>query len=220
VRNFSIAVFTVVVSAQTRISVRQMSDLNAGRRTPAMLVLAQNCSSTYPCLVRFGSRVVSLLQSASVTLGGTVTGNSIAYIYVAPSGLLTVGHNAPAGNTVMCSIGCTVFRGLTQFPEDSVPLFTWSMTWTGGTGAWDAAGGRDMRAFLGTKTVTAGPGIQITDVMGESVVAVNSTLVGTRVAVPASSTSNCTPPAFALNPTHLYICYQANLWARIATTAF
>lgn len=208
------------VFRQARVSV---PDIQRNTSNPAVLDLAQNCSSAAPCLVGFGSRVVSLLQSATVTLGGTATGFSIGYIYVSPSGMLTVGHNAPAGNTVTCSTGCTVMRGVTQFPENVVPLFTWSMTWTGGAGRWDAAGGFDKRALVSTKTLVAGPGVQITDVMGESTIGVNTAVVGMRVAVPATATTQCAPGSWAMdvvNPAHLYICYRNDSWVRIPTFGF
>src|SRR5262249_22073663 len=112
-----------------------------------------------------------VVASSTVTLSA---GTGTAYLYIDPSGVLTVGHNL----TVSCSLGCTVASGVTSFPVGSVPLYSWTAT----NGVWDANGGNDRRAFLSTRNVSGGAGIVALDVGTQTVVAVDSATVPSYLA--------------------------------------
>jgi hypothetical protein len=116
--------------------------------------------------VRLGSAVFSVVTSATLTLSA---GTGTAYLYVDPSGVLTVGHNL----TLTCSTGCTAVSGVTSFPVGSIPLFSWTAT----NGVWDASGGIDRRAFLSSRNISAGAGMVALDLGTQTVVAVDSATV-------------------------------------------
>ena len=158
----------------------QLGDLQLVRNASNVLVIGSGCSLATPCNVHFGSTVYTFTSGATATVSGTATG--VLYVYVTPTGTLTVGSNL----TVACA-GCTTQSSVTSFPPDSVLLGTWSVT----NGALDITGGQDFRALLGTKNLVAGSGIVSTDTNGAAVLSVDTTLVGVRVSVPASSTAAC-----------------------------
>ncbi len=149
----------------------QLGDLSLVMTSATVLTAGLNCSPTTPCNVRLGSTVISVVASVTMTLSG---GTGTAYLYVDPSGVLTVGHNL----TLACSSGCTAASGVTSFPVGSLPLYSW--TATGGT--WDANGGSDRRAFLSTRNVSAGAGILTLDLGTQTVVAVDSATVPSYLA--------------------------------------
>ncbi|MGA8311025.1 MAG: hypothetical protein WB755_13415, partial [Terriglobales bacterium] len=105
------------------------------------------------------------------------------------SGILMVGHNL----TVACSAGCVQQSGVTSFPANVIPVYTWTAT----TGAWDAPGGRDQRAFLTAKTLAGGQGIILTETPGQSTIAVDNGVVPTYLTnsavlnFPSISTGAC-----------------------------
>lgn len=146
----------------------QLGDLSLVMTTPTVLTAGLNCSPATPCNVRLGSAVISVVTSATVTLSG---GSGAAYLYLDSSGILTVGHNL----TLSCSIGCTAVSGVTSFPVGSLPLYSWTAT----TGVWDANGGNDRRAFLSTRSLSAGAGMMTLDLGTQTVVAVDSATVPT-----------------------------------------
>jgi hypothetical protein len=90
-------------------------------------------------------------------------------------------------------------------------LFTWSAT----GGAWDSTGGLDLRAFLSTRSVIAGTGLITADVSGQTVVSADTSVVGVRVAAPASSTATCVQGNYAADATYFYQCLSANSWVRV-----
>ncbi len=112
------------------------------------LSVGTGCSPSTPCNVRFGNTVYSFQSSASVAI---TSGAGIAFIYISSSGLLTVGHNM----SLTCSAGCVAQTGVSAFPTDSIPLYSWSST----AGAWDASGGIDYRASLSSKNFACGTGL-------------------------------------------------------------
>ena len=152
----------------------QLGDLSLVLTTSNVLTAGLNCSPATPCNVRLGSTVVSVVTSSTVTLSA---GSGTAYLYLDPSGLLTVGHNL----TLSCSVGCTAVSGITNFPVGSIPLYSWTAT----NGVWDASGGSDRRAFLSSRNISAGAGIVALDLGTQTVVAVDSATVPTYL----SSTS-------------------------------
>jgi hypothetical protein len=149
----------------------QLGDLSLVMTTPTVLTAGLNCSLATPCNVRLGSSVFSVVASATATVSA---GTGIAYLYVDPSGVLTVGHNL----ALVCSTGCTAVSGVTSFPVGSVPLFSWTAT----NGVWDAGGGNDRRAFLSTRNISAGAGVVTLDLGAQTVVAVDSATVPSYLA--------------------------------------
>ena len=138
----------------------QLGDLAVTRTSSTVLTIGAGCTSTSPCNVRFGTQVYSITNSATATISGNGTGT--AYVYVNGSGIVMVGHNL----TVACSAGCLQQSGITSFPPNVLPVYTW----TANTGTWNNPGGADQRAFLSSKTLAAGQGIVITEAPGQTTI--------------------------------------------------
>ncbi|MGH9663556.1 MAG: hypothetical protein ACRD9L_03925, partial [Bryobacteraceae bacterium] len=171
--------------------------------TGSVLTIGANCSTTNPCNVGFGNNTYSIGGSATATLS---SGTGVAYIYVSSAGALTVGH----AMTLTCSSGCVAQSGVTAFPINSIPLFTW----TASGGSWNANGGLDRRAFLSTKTFTTGIGLIGADVGGQAVLSIDTSLVGLQTTAPAASSSTCTAGTWAKDASYFYVCVSANSWRR------
>jgi uncharacterized protein (DUF2237 family) len=146
----------------------QLGDFQATQTGSKALTVGGSCSSTTPCNVRFGNTVYSFTQSCTATIGA---GSGTAYIYIANGGVLTVGHNL----TVTPSSGCVAQSGVTSFPYDSVPLFTWTAT----SATWDTGGGRDLRGWLSTKNISAGVGVTTVESGGRTTIGVDTAAVPT-----------------------------------------
>jgi hypothetical protein len=200
-------------------STSALTDLIVSKTGSNTLSIASSCSATAPCNVRFGSRTVSVNTPATATVPSGANVIGVAYIYLSSQGQITVGNSMG----VTCS-GCTALNGITQFPADSIPLFTWSVT----GGVWDSTGGVDVRAFLSNKSIIAGTGIITADAAGQTAVSVDTTAVAAvltpnfavRVSVPASATAACTPGNYAADSSFLYQCVSANTWLRVALTTW
>ncbi|MDQ6678893.1 MAG: hypothetical protein M3Z09_16540 [Acidobacteriota bacterium] len=132
------------------------------------LTIGAGCSSASPCNVRFGTTVISVASSSSVTL---LSGSGTAYFYVTASGTVSVGSNLG----VSCSGGCSTVSGIANFPVNSLPVFMWTAVGN----SWDANGGRDVRAYLSGKLISAGTGMLLVDSGQQSTVAVDTTLIPT-----------------------------------------
>jgi hypothetical protein len=171
----------------------QLGDLSLVMTTSTVLTAGLNCSPATPCNVRLGSTVFPITTSSTVTITG---GTGAAYLYLDPSGVLTVGHNL----TLTCSTGCTASSGVTAFPPGSVPLYSWTAT----NGVWDSSGGTDRRAFLSTRNISAGLGIVALDAGTQTIVAVDSatvpTYLSTSTVLDFSSVApgSCSEAGFAL----------------------
>jgi hypothetical protein len=181
----------------------QLGDLQATKTSGTVLTIGANCSAANPCNVHFGSTVFAITAGATATLSGNSTG--ILFVYVSVNGMLTVGHNM----SVTCN-GCAAQSGVTSFPADSVPIATWSVT----NGSLDATGGQDFRAVLGTKNVIAGQGVTASDTNGNTIVSVDSSLIGLRVPVPSSATTACQAGSWSFDSNYVYVCVATNTWRR------
>jgi len=186
-----------------------LGDFAVTRTSASTLAIGGNCSVSTPCSARFGSLVYSFGASAAVTI---TAGSGLAFIYVSSAGALTVGHNV----TASCNSGCVAQSGVTAFPPDAIPLFTWSAT----NGAWDANGGADQRAFLSSKSVTAGTGLTSVEVSGKTQLSADPSVIGLRTSVPATSSSACTAGSWATDSSYFYLCVGANTWRRAALASF
>ncbi len=187
----------------------QLGDFAVTRTSTTTLSIGANCSTTTPCQVRFGALVYSFENGATATISA---GSGSALVYVSSAGVLTVGSTL----TVGCSSGCTALSGISSFPADAIPVFIWSAT----TGTWDASGGADQRAFLSSKSVTAGTGITTAEISGKTQLSVDTTVIGLRVAAPATSSSACTAGSWATDGSFFYLCTATNVWARALLSTF
>jgi hypothetical protein len=165
----------------------QLGDLAVVSTSSTVLTIGANCTAASPCNVRFGYQVFSITNSATATISSNGTG--VAYIYLTGSGTLTVGHNL----TVACSTSCTQQAGITSFPANVIPIYTWTAT----NGAWNSSGGLDQRAFLSSKALAGGQGIIVTETPGQSTLAVDTGVIPTYLTSSATlsfssiSTNTC-----------------------------
>lgn len=178
----------------------ELNDFGAALTSATVLTIGGNCSTTTPCNVRFGNTTYSFTRSCTATIGA---GTGTALIYVSSGGTLTIGHNL----TVSASAGCMAQPSVTAFPAEAVPLYTW----TAASGAWDSGGGRDYRAFLSQKTISAGTGAVAVESGGRTTLGVDTAtvptfLTGTSVmnfpSIPGGSCSadlSFTAPGAAVN---------------------
>lgn len=187
----------------------QLADLAASLTSQSTLTIGANCSTAAPCNVRFGSVTHSFTSSTSATV---TAGTGTAYGYLDSAGNLTVGHTM----TVSCASGCLAVAGVSAFPSNSVPLFTW----TASNGAWNATGGVDWRAFQSTTNVAGGPGLLGATANGVTTLSVDPTSVGMLAPVPATSSSACTKGTWSIDTSFYYICVAANSWRRAALSTW
>lgn len=187
----------------------QLGDFQTTRTSANTLTIGPGCTSATPCHSRFGAQAYTYNTGATVTISG---GTGAAYIYISNAGVLTVGHNV----TASCSTGCTAQSGVSGFPADAIPLFTWTAT----SGAWDASGGTDQRAFLSSQVLASTTGIQITQTSGQNSIGVDTTVVGLRVAVPSTSSASCVTGTWASDTNFYYVCVSANTWKRATLSSF
>jgi hypothetical protein len=187
----------------------QLGDFLVTRTGPTTLAIGAACSAATPCKGRFGTQVYSFPAGGAVTVS---SGTGTAYLYISSAGALTVGHNLTAN----CSSGCTAQSGVSAFPLDCIPLFTWTAT----NGTWDSSGGIDQRAFLSTQILGAGAGIQLTQTPGQNTILADPTVVGLRVAAPPTSSSACVTGTWAVSTSYYYVCVSTNTWVRAALSSF
>lgn len=186
----------------------QLGDFAVSQTSGTVLTVGPNCSFTTPCNVRIGALAYTLTNPITVTLSSG-TGN--VYIYFASTGALTVGHNM----IVSCSGSCTAPPGITAFPADAVPLYTWHAT----SGAWDATG-TDQRAFLSSKNVIPGAGLMATELAGQTTIAADPSIIGLRVSVPGTSATACTTGSWAMDTSFYYLCVTTNSWRRATMSSW
>jgi hypothetical protein len=117
-----------------------------------ILTIFPGATGLKPCVVSIGDVEYVFVSPATVTLAGTGTGQ--AFVYVAPGGVLTVGHEL---NISSCT-GCTATARVSAFPAFTRHIGIASAT----AGTWDATVS-DRRGWLSAapKLVNAG-GITIT----------------------------------------------------------
>lgn len=190
-------------------TVSQLSDLEPSETSSTVLTLGASCSPVTPCNVRFGGTTYAFTAATSATISA---GTGTAFIYLDPSGNLTVGHNL----TVSCATGCVAVSGITAFPSNSIPLFTWTAT----NGAWNTNGGTDWRSFQSITDLTAGTGLLSATANGVTTVSVDPTQIGLCTAVPASSASTCTKGEWSVDTSYYYVCVAANTWLRAALSTW
>jgi len=190
-------------------SASQLGDLAVILNAPSTLVIGPGCVPVRPCNARLGSLTFSFTASASAAIS---SGTGTAFIYLDSTGRLTVGHNM----TVTCASGCQAVSGVTGFPSDSLPLFTW----TAANGTWDSAGGTDVRAFQSTTNVAAGLGMLAAIANGRTTLSIDPTLIGVWSPPPAISSAACSAGAWSMDANFYYLCIAANTWRRVALSTW
>ena len=113
--------------------------------------------------------------------------------------------------TLSSCTGCTAVGGVTSFPADSIPLYSWSAT----SGQWASNGGTDWRSMISTKNVTAGIGLVDVSAGGATTLSLDTAVVGLRVAVPATSLTACTSGSWAADGSFFYMCQATDSWLRV-----
>jgi hypothetical protein len=172
-----------------------------------ILTIGSICSSSTPCNVRVGSIVYAITNAATASLQG---GTGTAYVYLASSGILTVGHNL----TLTCTAICSAVPGVTGFPSGSFPIAVWPAT----SGTWGA--GTDVRAPFGRDLVTTSSGLIGALAQGVLTISADPTVVSLRVAAPSSSSASCTAGTWATDTNYYYLCVAASTWKRAALSTF
>lgn len=187
----------------------QLTDFQAIRNSSTNLLIGTACSSAAPCNVRFAGTTYSFTSPASVNVS---SGTGTLYVYVSSSGSLTVGNNVVA----TCASVCLAVSGVTAFPPDAIPLFSWTVT----SGTLDSTGGTDFRSFLSTSSVVAGTGLVGALSGGVPMLSVDGTLVMLQAATPATSTTACSEGQWATDGTYFYLCISASTWRRAALSSW
>lgn len=144
------------------------NDMRVTRVSNTQLTIGDTCSLSTPCLIRFGSTIISIQGpiTATITAG---TGTGLARVYVTEAGVVLVDHSLSAGLTVTCTAGCNTQQTVVPvFPPNSVPLGEVVVT----AGAWTSVA--DMRAALHNRAMAAGQGIVITEAAGVATVEIDT----------------------------------------------
>lgn len=155
----------------------QLGDLAVVWTSPTTLAIGGNCSVTTPCNVRFGTQTFPVTAAASVSLA---TGTGQAFVYVDATGTLTVGSTM----SLTCNLTCVVAPGITSFPINVIPIYTWTAT----NNAWDSSGGVDRRGWLTANPIFGGSGIAAVSTAGATTIAIDSAVVPTYLTASASLT--------------------------------
>jgi hypothetical protein len=187
----------------------QAQDLAVALTSSTVLTIGADCSTATPCNVRFGGTVFSIVSGATATVS---SGTGLAYGYLTSSGALTIGTNL----TINCSSNCNLQSGITAFPANAIPLFTWSAT----NGTWDTGGLTDYRAFLSGTVILPGPGLVSAVSGGTTTLSADASLVGLRTAAPPTSSTACVTGSWAMDSSYFYLCVATNTWRRAATSSF
>lgn len=171
------------------------------------LAIGTTCTTEKPCRVRFGGSVYAFTSTVTATLTG---GSGTAYIYVTPDGVLTVGH----AMALTCNNGCVAQSGVSAFPAGVLPV----ATWTASNGTW--TNGFELAAVQGRDLVTTGAGLVSVMIGNTMQLGADLTVLGSRVAVPASATSSCSLGHWAVDVDYSYKCVAQNMWKRVALTTW
>jgi hypothetical protein len=183
------------------------NEIRTTRTNATTLTVNDGCSSSSPCNIN-GAQFIQ--SSTCVATGGTAT----MYVYLEGS-TLKCGHNGLTGVSVTGD--AVVATSISAFPAGVTEGYAWPVT----AGSFDVASGVfDKRSFLRPPTVVAAStGITVT---GNSTVAVDTAVVGLRVAVPGSAADACVGGQWAADSTHFYICHTTGTsgWRRVAIAAW
>ncbi len=176
------------------------------------ITIFSDATATTPCVIALGNTTYRFTSVITVDLSAGA-GTGTAYVYMTAAGIL-VGHNLTNAD-VSCS-GCTKVPSITSFPTNAATrLYTWTAT----ADTWDAAGGTDYRAIIGSNQLTK----VSTGISGDgdaTPLSVDAAVVTTFQSAPANSSVACTVGQIAMDSSFAYFCTAANTWRRVATSSF
>jgi hypothetical protein len=174
------------------------------------LKVGTDCSERTPCNARSGNFVRSFKSPAAIRPSSSTSGSVFVY--------LDGSSNLMAGSKVNLTCqGCAYSPGVTQFPPDSIPLFTCTVV----AGAFQPTGCTDLRAVFWTTGIVSGTGVRITGKPGAETVSIDPTLVSLHVlAPPKVSHDTCSTGQFSFDTDYYYICTAPNTWKRLALANF
>jgi hypothetical protein len=133
------------------------------------------------CRVKFPNKESVVLSPATIESTG---GQGTSLVYLTPSGDVMVGHSGSL--TIECT-GCTDAGGMTTFPPDVKPLWTFA---TNNPGEWAAGNGIDERGTEPT-LLEPGAGILIATTNGTKTIAADTAVLQTRASAQAGQEIFC-----------------------------
>jgi hypothetical protein len=174
------------------------------------LKVGTDCSERTPCNARSGNFVNSFKGAAAIRPASPSSGSVFVY--------LDRSSNLMAGSKVNLTCqDCAYAPDVTQFPPDSIPLFTCTVV----AGAFQPTGCIDLRAFFSTTGIVSGTGVLITGKPGTETVSIDPTLVSLHLlAPPKTSHDACSTNQFSFDTDYYYICTAPNTWKRVALASF
>jgi len=139
-----------------------LSDFSIVKTSSTVITVNPSASVSSPIPMRCGSTISKITAPGTITLSSG-TASVSGYLYIdcsSTSPVLTFGHNS--ANTYTGS-GVTIATSITGFPSTAVSAPLWAVTGT--SGVWDAvSASNDNRSiFGGSKGVTAGSNITVTE---------------------------------------------------------
>jgi hypothetical protein len=200
-------------AAQTPVA-SQLGDFVPVRTSATVLTFGAACSTSTPCNVRFNQQSIQLTAGGTVVLGGS-SPRGTAYAYITPAGVLTIGSNL----TISSCTGCTAVAGITNFPANAIPLWTWTAASV--TGVWDLNGFVDQRSFQSAKVIIPGPGVVVTEAPGSTTIGIDTSALLILVqSTPSNSSSACAPGAIWSDANYIYVCVASGTIKRAALSTF
>jgi hypothetical protein len=185
----------------------KLKDFEFERTSPTELTFGRECSTRTPCNVRFNQRTHSFTTGGTVVLSQS-SPKGEAFAYVTRDGVLTIGSNL----SIRCT-GCLAVPGVDHFPENTIPLWTWTAASV--AGVWDRDGGVDRRGLQSAKVIIPGLGIQIAESPDSTAIAVDLVHF-----TPKSSSEACAPGAIWSDDSYIYVCVASGTIKRAALSTF
>lgn len=210
----AIFVWAAGIAAAQISATSQLKDFEPERTSPSVLTFGRECSTRTPCNVRFKQRTHSFTAGGTVVLSPS-SPKGEAFAYVTSDGKLTVGSNL----SISSCTGCSAVPGVTNFPRNVIPLWTW--TATSAAGVWDRDGAVDRRAFQSTQVIIPGPGIMVTESPDSTTIGVDKAGLQLFVqSTPSSSSVACNPGTIWSDASYIYVCVASGTIKRAALSAF
>lgn len=186
------------------------------RTNSTTLTINAQCVASPNCIVRFGNTSYTLATAPTAVITST-SAPGTARLYVASGGALTLGYDS---NITMgaCAAGVTCTSGVSAFPADCLPLYTW----TASSNVWDVSGGTNWVSAVSTKNVGAGTGLLAADVGGKTTISLDTTAVVLPFfgsGTPGSIAGNLPSSVYLQDNGDIYDCLKAAGTAAPACTA-
>ena len=192
----------------------QLGDFNVTRTAVSVLTVGANCTTSVPCILRFGDKSYPITSPATITISGTVTG--AVNIYLTSDGVITVAGTV-SGMSLGCS-GCLIAATSSTLPMDVLPIYSWTSLVAG---YWDLNGGTDARAFISaSKIIGHSAGLTQSTTPSTTTLGLDTSVVPMKyfgTADPASVPGNL--PGDFYNDTSAHKSYVCNAAAGTAAPA-